>query len=386
MARARLLVVRLLLPALVLVGAGWLLLPSTAAPATSYITTPVERRDLEQSVLADGTLQAQKLVSVGAQVSGQIKALHVALGDEVKQGDLLVEIDDLTQQNALKDADAALDNVQAQLASRRATLRNNQLAFERQRKVLARGLGSQADYDSAEATLTATRADIRALTAQAVQARIAVDTARVNLGYTRIVSPMAGTIVAIPVEQGQTVNAVQSTPTMVKVARLDTMTVEAQISEADVIKVKAGLPSYFTVLGAPEQRYQARLRAIEPAPDTINDDTTSSSSTSTAVYYHGLFEVANPHGALRIGMTAQVHIVLATEYDALVIPAIALSGDKVQVVDGAGQPQWRQVKVGLNNKVDAQILAGLAAGEAVVVSQLTAQRQQSGRMGPPIGM
>ena len=73
MARARLLVVRLLLPALVLVGAGWLLLPSTAAPTASFITAPVERRDLEQSVLADGTLQAQKLVSVGAQVSGQIK-------------------------------------------------------------------------------------------------------------------------------------------------------------------------------------------------------------------------------------------------------------------------------------------------------------------------
>ncbi len=325
-------------------------------------------------------------MSVGAQVSGEIKALHVALGDEVRQGDLLVEIDDLTQQNALKDAEAALDNVQAQLASRRATLRNNQLAFERQHKVLARGLGSQADYDSAEATLTATRADIRALTAQAVQARIAVDTAKVNLGYTRIVSPMAGTIVAIPVEQGQTVNAVQSTPTMVKVARLDTMTVEAQISEADVIRVKAGLPSYFTVLGAPEQRYQASLRAIEPAPDTINDDTTSSSSTSTAVYYNGLFEVENPQRALRIGMTAQVHIVLATERNALVIPAIALSEGRVQVVDEGGRPQWRQVKVGLNNKVDAQILDGLAEGEAVVVSQLTAQHQQSGRMGPPMGM
>lgn len=386
MVPARLLVVRLLPPALLLLAAGWLLAPSDAAPAASYITTPVERRDLEQSVLADGTLQAQQLVSVGAQVSGQIKALHVALGEQVKQGDLLVEIDDLTQQNALKDAEAALDNVQAQLASRRATLRNNQLVFERQRKVLARGLGSQADYDSAEATLTATRADIRALTAQSVQARIAVETARVNLGYTRIVSPMAGTIVAIPVEQGQTVNAVQSTPTMVKVARLDTMTVEAQISEADVIRVSAGLPIYFTVLGAPEHRYQARLRAIEPAPDSINDDTTSSSSTSTAVYYNGLFEVDNPEGALRIGMTAQVHIVLATERSALVIPAIALSGDRVQVVDGAGQPQWRQVKVGLNNKVDAQILSGLEAGESVVVSQSTAQSQQSGRMGPPMGM
>lgn len=384
MTRTRLFVVRLLLPALLLIAVGWFFSVTGAAPAASYITATAERRDLEQSVLADGTLQAQKLVSVGAQVSGQIKVLHVALGDQVRQGDLLVEIDDLTQQNALKDAEAALDNVQAQLASRRATLRNNALMFDRQRKVLARGLGSQADYDSAEATLIATRADIRALTAQAVQARIAVDTARVNLGYTRIVAPMAGTIVAIPVEQGQTVNAVQSTPTIVKVARLDTMTVEAQISEADVIRVSTGLPIYFTILGAPEQRYEARLRAIEPAPDSINDDT--SSSTTTAVYYNGLFEVSNPEGALRIGMTAQVHLVLATERNALVIPAIALSGDRVQVVDGAGKLQWRQVKVGLNNKVDAQILSGLEAGESVVVSQLTAQSQQSGRMGPPMGM
>lgn len=384
MTRTRLFVVRLLLPALLLIVVGWFFSATGATPVASYITATAERRDLEQSVLADGTLQAQKLVSVGAQVSGQIKVLHVALGDQVKQGDLLVEIDDLTQQNALKDAEAALDNVQAQLASRRATLRNNGLVFDRQRKVLARGLGSQADYDSAEATLIATRADIRALTAQAVQARIAVDTARVNLGYTRIVAPMAGTIVAIPVEQGQTVNAVQSTPTIVKVARLDTMTVEAQISEADVIRVSTGLPIYFTILGAPEHRYEARLRAIEPAPDSINDDT--SSSTTTAVYYNGLFEVSNPEGALRIGMTAQVHLVLATERNALVIPAIALSGDRVQVVDGAGKLQWRQVKVGLNNKVDAQILSGLEAGESVVVSQLTAQNQQSGRMGPPMGM
>ncbi|MFZ3403902.1 efflux RND transporter periplasmic adaptor subunit [Aeromonas salmonicida] len=384
MTRTRLFVVRLLLPALLLIAVGWFFSVTGATPVASYITATAERRDLEQSVLAYGTLQAQKLVSVGAQVSGQIKVLHVALGDQVKQGDLLVEIDDLTQQNALKDAEAALDNVQAQLASRRATLRNNGLVFDRQRKVLARGLGSQADYDSAEATLIATRADIRALTAQAVQARIAVDTARVNLGYTRIVAPMAGTIVAIPVEQGQTVNAVQSTPTIVKVARLDTMTVEAQISEADVIRVSTGLPIYFTILGAPEQRYEARLRAIEPAPDSINDDT--SSSTTTAVYYNGLFEVSNPEGALRIGMTAQVHLVLATERNALVIPAIALSGDRVQVVDGAGKLQWRQVKVGLNNKVDAQILSGLEVGESVVVSQLTAQSQQSGRMGPPMGM
>lgn len=183
---------------------GWFF--SATGAVASYITATAERRDLEQSVLADGTLQAQKLVSVGAQVSGQIKVLHVALGDPGEAGRSAGRDRRSHPAERPQNAEAALDNVQAQLASRRATLRNNGLVFDRRRKVLARGLGSQADYDSAEATLIATRADIRALTAQAVR-RIAVDTARVNLGYTRIVAPMAGTIVAIPVEQGQTVNA-----------------------------------------------------------------------------------------------------------------------------------------------------------------------------------
>ena len=126
-------------------------------------------------------------------------------------GDLLVEIDDLPQQNALKDALAQRDNLQAQLDSKEATLRNARLAYQRQQQIVARGLGSTADHDSAKATLDETLADIRALNAQRVQAEIAVDTARVNLGYTRILAP-SGTVVAMPVEEGQTLNASQSTP------------------------------------------------------------------------------------------------------------------------------------------------------------------------------
>ncbi|AIM51486.1 hlyD secretion family protein, partial [Dickeya phage phiDP10.3] len=114
----------------------------------------------------DGTVNARKLVSVGAQVSGQIKALHVSLGDKVKQGQLLAEIDDLTQQNTLRDSKAALDNIQAQRASRQATLRNNQLNWQRQHNLMQKGVGVQADYDSAKATLDATQADIDALDAQ----------------------------------------------------------------------------------------------------------------------------------------------------------------------------------------------------------------------------
>ncbi|CAI1721712.1 Macrolide-specific efflux protein macA precursor [Serratia liquefaciens] len=339
-------------------------------------------------MLADGTIEAQKQVSVGAQVSGQIKALYVALGDKVHKGQRVAEIDDLTQQNALRDAEAALKNVQAQRASKMAALHNNQLVYQRQQAIVARGVGVRADLDSAQATLIATRADINALDAQIIQAQIAVNTAQVNLGYTKITSPIDGTIVALPVEEGQTVNAVQSAPTIVKVAQLATMTVEAQISEADVVKVKTGMPVYFTILGEPGKRYSTQLRAIEPAPDSINDETTSTStstsSSSTAIYYNGLFDVANPDGALRISMTAQVYIVLAKAENAVVIPATALEGDWVQVVDKQGNIARRPVKVGINNNVDAQIISGVLAGEKVIVSQANATSQSPARrMGPP---
>ncbi|CNI68228.1 efflux RND transporter periplasmic adaptor subunit [Yersinia mollaretii] len=387
--------------AVVLLLAGGVLLFKLISPADKpgYITAPAETRTLEQTVLADGTIKAKKQVTVGAQVSGQIKALHVTLGQQVEKGQLVAEIDDLTQQNALKDAQEALKNVLAQRAAKVATQKNNQLTYQRQQQILAKGLAARADFDSAKATLESTQAEINALDAQIAQAEIAVNTAKLNLGYTKISSPITGTVVAIPVEEGQTVNAVQSAPTIIKVAQLDTMTVEAQISEADVVKVKAGMPVYFTILGEPEQRFSATLRAIEPAPDSINDETTTSSSssssttsTTTAIYYNGLFDVANPHGALRISMTAQVYIVLHKAENAVVIPATALETrqgkPQVQVVSDNGKVSVREVSVGLNNNVEAQILSGLQAGEQVIVSQATAvtTNNKAQRMGPPMGM
>ncbi|WP_145587485.1 efflux RND transporter periplasmic adaptor subunit [Yersinia aldovae] len=382
--------------------AGGILLFRLISPTErpGYITATAETRTLEQTVLADGTIKAQKQVTVGAQVSGQIKALHVTLGQPVAKDQLVAEIDDLTQQNALKDAQEALKNVLAQRAAKEATQKNNQLTYQRQQQILAKGLGVRADFDSARATLESTQAEINALDAQIAQAEIAVSTAKLNLGYTKISSPIAGTVVAIPVEEGQTVNAVQSAPTIIKVARLDTMTIEAQISEADVVKVKTGMPVYFTILGYPAERFSATLRAIEPAPDSINDETTttssssstSSASTTTAIYYNGLFDVANPNGVLRISMTAQVYIVLNNVENAVVIPATALERnqgkDGVQVVSDSGEISLRAVTVGLNNNIDAQILSGLQTGERVIVSQgsNSATNNKAQRMGPPMGM
>lgn len=347
--------------------------PTPEAP--NYITATVERGDIEQTVLADGTISAFKQVSVGAQVSGQIKKLYVELGDSVVKDQLIAEIDDLTQQNNLKQAEASLTGLEAQRTSKEATLRNNQLSYDRHLKLVNKGAGAQSDLDEARALLDSIKADIKALDANIVSAQIAVDTAKLNLGYTKITSPIDGVVVAAPVEEGQTVNSVQSAPTIVKVAQLDKMTVEAQISEADVIKVKKGDAIYFTILGQPNKRYEnLTLRAIEPAPDSINNESSASSSTSsntTAIYYNGLFDVDNPDRVLRISMTAQVYIVLASAKDVLLVPSMAIqfgSDSTVQVLDADGNVSERTVKVGINNNIQAEILSGLQEGDEVIVS------------------
>jgi len=356
-----------------------------SAPAKpDFATAEARLADMEDSVLASGTLEAVRQVSVGAQVSGQLKSLKVQLGDEVRQGQLVAEIDDMTQQNDLRNAQAALATRKAEQRAKQATLKQAELAYARQRQMLARDASSREDFEQAEATLNVTRADIAALDAQIAQAEIEVDKARVNLGYTRISSPMDGKVVAIVTKEGQTVNSIQSAPTIIKVAQVDTMTVKAQISEADVTRVRPGQKVYFTILGEPDKRYYGTLRAIEPAPDSIQRDestsaltgaSTTASGTSAAVYYNGLFDVPNPDETLRISMTAQVFIVLGEAKQTLIIPSSALGkrGEDghytVRVLNPDGEAAERQIKVGMNNNVNAQVLEGLKAGERVVSAE-----------------
>ncbi|NVO12781.1 MAG: efflux RND transporter periplasmic adaptor subunit [Rhodoplanes sp.] len=371
------------------------------APAADVMTAAVTVGDIEETVLASGTLKPVKLVAVGAQVSGRVTALKVTLGQAVAAGDLIAEIDSLTQQNALRTAIASLQNTRAQRTEKEATLANAEASLGRHQVTFAQKASSRADYDSAETTVKTTRAQIAQLDAQIVEAEVAVETARINLGYTRITAPIDGTVLAIVTQEGQTVNAVQSAPTIVVLGRLDVMTVRAEISEADVVKVRSGQQVYFTILGDPEQRFHATLESIEPAPESIRSDssfstsTTSSSSSSTssststsAIYYNGIFNVPNPEGRLRTYMTAQVRIVLGTATKVLTVPAAALgpgNGDgaqTVQVVGPGGEITSRPVTVGLNNKVMAEIRTGLREGERVVTGRRSSEGQTR-TMGPP---
>jgi len=379
---------------LVILGTGFAVKKVLFSKAkASFITADVVKRDLEESVLASGTLKAFKTVAVGAQVSGQLKTLHVALGDKVKKGQLLAEIDPVLQQNTLKDSEAQVENLRAQKRSRQVLLKQYDLAWQRQSQMNARDAAPQADVESAQAQLESTRYDIAALEAQIKKAVIAVDTARANLGYTRISAPIDGAVISIDTEEGQTVVSTQSATTIITLATLDTMTVKAKISEADVTRVKPGLQTYFTLLGDADTRYYGTLRAIEPGPVTNSTGTGSnssstSSSSSSAVYYYGLFEVPNTNNKLKVSMTTQVVIVLNQARQALSIPVSAL-GDKqkdgrstVKVLVG-DVAETRTIRTGISNNVQVQVLEGLHEGEKVVVGDSTSLPKTESSAMPP---
>ncbi|QRG05504.1 efflux RND transporter periplasmic adaptor subunit [Xanthobacter dioxanivorans] len=392
--------------ALVLAGGAYAYVRSTAPdPNAGLSIAPVVRGDVEETVLASGTLKPVKLVAVGSQASGRITGLRVVLGQRVKAGDLVAEIDSVTQENALRTARAALANVRAQKAEKEATLLRNEQTFARQKTMVAQKAVSQSDFESAEADVKTTRAQLEALDAQIVEAEIAVETAKANLGYTRITAPTDGTVLAIVAQQGQTVNASQSAPTIVVLGQLDVMTVRAEISEADIVKVRPGLPLWFTILGDPDRRFEGRLDFIEPAPESIKTDssfTTSSSSSSTssssssssssAIYYIGVFDVPNPEGRLRTYMTAEVHIVLGAAKGVLTVPSTALvragDGYAVRVVGADGSLARRRVDVGLNDKVTAEIRSGLNEGDRVVTGEMTTGAATPARRSgpPPMGL
>jgi macrolide-specific efflux system membrane fusion protein len=348
-----------------------------------YLTAEVKRTDLEDAVLAGGILHAAKQVDVGAQVSGQLKSIGVELGDKVRKGQLLAQIDPTLSQHALRQAQATEKELRAQRRAAAARLVEAKRIDGRQRQLLSIGAVSREAAETAQALLEVRRSELDSLEAQLEKARIEIERAQANVGYTRILAPIDGEVVAIVTQEGQTVIAEQQAPVILKLAELDTMTVKAQVSEADVVRIAPGQRAYFTILGDPGKRYEGRLRAVEPAPHDFADAPTSANAgaakgakaAGTAVFYHALFDVPNPDRRLRISMTTQVSIVLETASQALTIPASAL-GEKtedgaytIRVLDTKGRAQTRSVRVGINNNVRAEVVAGLGEGEQVIIGE-----------------
>lgn len=349
--------------------------------APQIMTATVHKGDIETTVLATGILKPARLVAVGAQASGRVLSLNVKAGQQVKTNDLIAQIDPTTQKNDLRKAKAEELRNQADRTDKIAKLELAKQDLTRQQQMISRNAISRADYDKAVSTVKSAEAQIALSDAQIVASKIAVETAEANLGYTQIRAPIDGTILATVVQEGQTVNAVQSAPTIAIIGQLDTMTVEADISEADIINVKEDQELYFTIPGQSDKRYVAQLQILEPAPQSIVSDksfgsnsASSSSASASAVYYKGIFNIANPEGVLKTYMTAEIYIVLGRAKDVLLIPSTALSEpDKegrvtVSVMDENGAITHKPVETGLNDKVMVEIRSGLTEGEKVVAS------------------
>ncbi|WP_411851940.1 efflux RND transporter periplasmic adaptor subunit [Stenotrophomonas sp. LGBM10] len=373
----------LLIATAVLCTAALALTLLSPAPPPALELAPVTRGDIEQVVEATGTLKPSRLVSIGAQVSGRIEALHVKLGDKVKAGDLIAEIDSRTQRNALQSAQAAQRSARANRQAVATELRQLELTLRRLQRLGASQLVARADIDAAQARVDATRAQIAAHDGEIVQRQTEVDSAQTSLGYTRITAPTDGTVLAVVARQGQTVNAVQSAPTIVMLGNQDVMTVYAEISEADVVHTALGQEAFFTILGDAGRRYSSTLRDIAPAPESITKEDASSlsspalsgGSSRTAMYYNGQFDVDNADGRLRSYMTAQVRIVLGRARGVLTIPSAALGARAadgsytVQVPGKDGHTTARRITIGLDDQIRVEVRSGLGEGDQVVLGQ-----------------
>ncbi|HVZ01189.1 MAG TPA: efflux RND transporter periplasmic adaptor subunit [Dongiaceae bacterium] len=348
----------------------------SAAPAARWVTAPVTTGDIEDTVTALGNLQPKNFVDVGAQVSGQLTKIDVAVGDKVKQGDLLAEIDPTVAEAKVTADQAALASLQAQVIDRTAQLDLASKQLTRQQNLMKDEATSQDALQTAEATLKSNRAQLAALQAQVKQSQSTLAADQANLGFTKIYAPMSGTVVSLSAQQGQTINANQSAPIILRIADLDTMTVWTQVSEADVPRLSVGMEAYFTTLGDQTTRWQGKLQQIQPTPTVVNN----------VVLYPALFDVANPDGKLMTQMSAQVFFVVAGVKNAVTVPVAALHpaaegsaaapGDQqdakpyeVRVMGPNGRPERRQVWIGVMNRVSAEVLSGLNPGDVVVIGR-----------------
>ncbi len=342
---------------------SWKYKTATAKPPAPP-SAEVSLGDITQTVQAAGVLQARTRVDVGAQVSGQVQTLHVELGQQVKKGDTLVSLNPEIARSNLAQAEASVAQQQALIERSKVDMELAQRELARQKRLMAAQATAGQELENAQAQVDRLAADFKGQQATLKRLEADLSKAQVNLGYTRITAPMDGTVVNIPVQQGQTVIAVQVTPVMVSLAQMDVITVRSRVPEADVHAVKVGQVAKFATLAGESRTFEGKVRVIQPVPERMGN----------AVFYNVLFEVDNKDRSLLSDMTVQVNIETGSAKHVPTLPMVAL-GDrdpqgfyKVQVLQADGKKSERKVRIGLQDSGKAQVLEGVKVGEKLVLA------------------
>ena len=319
--------------------------------------------DIEENVTAQGKLEPKEYVDVGAQVTGQLQKLYVDIGDNVSAGQLLVEIDPRVYAARVQADEANIRNLHAQLAGQQAQVIFARQQFERNRELTKSKGVSEQDFQNSEFNLKKAVATAESIQAQIEQVQSTLSGDRANLGFTKIFAPMDGTVVTRTARLGQTLNANQTTPMIMQLAKLDAMTVRAQVAEADVMRLKPNLSVYFTTLGAGERRWQGTIRQILPSPEVVNN----------VVLYNVLVDVDNRDRQLMSGMSTQMFFVLSRASQVPLLPIAALGprlpesdnekgrAFRVKQMDG-DTVQEKVVHIGSMTRRVAQVIDGVEVG------------------------
>lgn len=372
----------ILLGLAVAAGAAYYFFSSNNKQETTYLTESVTRGNVEKTVVASGSVESVNEVDVGAQASGKITKLYVKLGQEIKKGEMIADIDSTTQINTLNTKKAALVSYQAQLKAKKTAYDVALSSYNRLSKLYTQKATSLDSLNTAKSTLDNAKAEMEAIEANIKQAEIEVNTAETNVGYTKITAPMDGTVISVPVSEGQTVNANQTTPTIVTIADLSKMKIKPEISEGDITKVKAGQEVSFTILSDSQTVYHSVIDSVDPANTTTTDSSSTSSSTSSnssssttsAIYYYANVLIDNPDRTLRIGMTTENNIKIANAKDVLLVSNMAIQKRDgksfVNVLNDKNQPEQREVETGVQNDFQTEIKSGLNEGEKIILSQV----------------
>ncbi|MCE9541914.1 MAG: efflux RND transporter periplasmic adaptor subunit [Verrucomicrobia bacterium] len=366
---------------LLLIGIAAFLKWQSAVPSVNYITGTIVRGTLEDAVSSTGTLQAKEYVDIGAQVSGILQKIHIQIGQTVNKGDLLAEIDPTLFQAQMVQGEAILANLAAQMDAAQATLKLAEQRLTRNKNLLKSDAVSQDELNSSQADYSRAQAALESLGAQIDQAKGGFDATKASLDRTKIYAPISGSVTQIQAREGQTLNASQTAPILLRLANLDTMRVQAQVSEADIERIHVGMSAYFTTLGDPDTHHDGTVRVITP----------SSLNSTPPVFYNTIFDVPNDKHALLPDMTAQVYFPLVSRTNALIIPLAALDyakhqlppselhsmakaknprPTKVFVLGDNDKTEVVEVILGIRNRVFAEVISGLSEGDEVITGPM----------------
>lgn len=341
----------------------------------TYITEKVQRQNIQKVVNAAGEVRAIQLVTVGAQVSGKIETLYVTVGQVVKKGDLIAEIDSTTQQNEVDINKAKLNSYEAQLAAAKVSLKIAEKKYKRTQALRKQNAASAEDLEDAEDAYETAKSKVTELDSTIKETEVSLSTAETNLGYTKITAPLDGTIVSVPVKQGQTINAAMDTPTIVQIADLSQMEILIEISEGDISNIKPGVKVTYSILGDLNNIYETTLKSIDPGLTLLtNNEYTEVVGSDEAIYYYGRLVVPNDRGVLRIGMTTQNVIYEDSAEDVLTVPATAIKnegqGKFVEILTKNGVEK-RSVVTGVSDGLNIEVKSGVKEGEEAVLAKMS---------------